>query len=175
MTYRYTLPAAVFFLSVGCSSVENKIQELPSVGFDLIEVAKTHSKTNEKVTFIVINAGTDVWLVTDNGTRNFVEISDINVAGTRCSYTSRNATTLSPGSVTTFKLPTVGLLGLCYTNEDQITFINNPFLNISDSSESSESVPLYFSAEYVSPGVLESSKTKFAKSLVLNFIQKEPK
>lgn len=175
MIFKYALPTAVLILSAGCSTVENKINGLPSVGFDLVEVDKTQSKTNGKVTFIVMNAGTDMWLVADNGTRNFVDISNVNVAGTRCSYTSRNANSLAPGSVTTFKLPTIGLLGLCYQNEDQNTFINNPFSGITESSESSESLPLYFSADYISPGVSESSTTNFAKSLVLNFIPKEPK
>jgi len=173
MNIRIFLPAVVLMLAAGCSSVEKKIEAVPTVGFDLVEVTKTSSKTSGKVAFIVMSAGTDVWLVTDNGTRNFVDISNVNVAGTRCSYASRNTITLSPGSVTTFKLPTVGLVGLCYTNEDQMRFINNPFSNISESSESYESLPMYFSADYIFPGISESASHTFTKSLSLNFIHKE--
>lgn len=175
MINRFFLPSVVLMLAAGCSSLEKKFEALPTVGFDLVEVTKTPSKASGKVTFLVMSAGTDVWLVTDNGTRNFVDISNVNVAGTRCSYASRNTSTLAPGSVTTFKLPTVGLLGLCYTNEDQMMFINNPFANISESSESNESLPMYFSADYIFPGVFESESNTFTKSLMLNFIHKELK
>ena len=44
-----------------------------------------------------------------------------------------------------------------------------------ESSKSSESLPMYFSADYISPGVSESEINTFTKSLMLNFIHKELK
>ena len=117
--------AGVIFICLltGCQSVGSKIAVLPSVGFDPIMSNRTEAYTDGKVTFLIESSGTDVWLLAKNGTKEFIELSDLNLAGSRCTYSSRGKLLLTPGSVSLFTVPTVGLLGLCYDNTDQLTLL----------------------------------------------------
>ena len=78
-----------------------------------------------------------------------------------------------PSSVTIFTVPTVGLLGLCYDNNDQLTFINNSFKNISQSSRDGLTLPLLFSIKYKFPGSFDSKQIVVTQSFDLEFLQKE--
>lgn len=83
--------AGVIFICLltGCQSVGSKIADLPSVGFDPVMSNKSESYTDGKVTFLIESSGTDVWLLAKNGTKEFIELSDLNLAGSRCTYSSR--------------------------------------------------------------------------------------
>ena len=95
-------------LVTGCQSVGSKIAVLPSVGFDPIMSNRTEAYTDGKVTFLIESSGTDVWLLAKNGTKEFIELSDLNLGGSRCTYSSRGKQLISPSSVTIFTVPTVG-------------------------------------------------------------------
>ncbi|EBS4348222.1 hypothetical protein DQD56_23950, partial [Salmonella enterica subsp. enterica serovar Schwarzengrund] len=66
-------------LVTGCQSVGSKIAVLPSVGFDPIMSNRTEAYTDGKVTFLIESSGTDVWLLAKNGTKEFIELSDLNL------------------------------------------------------------------------------------------------
>jgi hypothetical protein len=126
-----------------------------------------------KVSFQVASAGTEAWMIVRNGTRNFIEFSGLSLAGSRCTYSSRNKSLVSPGTVETYRLPTLGLLGLCFNNEDQSHFINQSFSNISIKEESTESLQLDFMVSYNSPGMQPTKAVKFTQTFYLNFIEPE--
>lgn len=167
--------AALFFIFfvTGCQSVGSKIADLPSVGFDPVMSNKSEAYTDGKVTFLIESSGTDVWLLAKNGTKEFIELSDLNMGGSRCTYSSRGKQLISPSSVSMFTVPTVGLLGLCYDNNDQLTFINNAFKKISQTSRDGLTLPLLFSIKYEFPGSAESNSTVVTQSLNLVFLKKE--
>ncbi|MBA8563639.1 hypothetical protein HVV49_23110 (plasmid) [Citrobacter freundii] len=167
--------AGVIFICLltGCQSVGSKIADLPSVGFDPVMSNKSESYTDGKVTFLIESSGTDVWLLAKNGTKEFIELSDLNIAGSRCTYSSRGKLLLTPGSVSLFTVPTVGLLGLCYDNTDQLTFINNAFTKISQKSSDGPTLPLLFSIRYEFPGSGETNTTLVTQSLSLAFLEQE--
>ncbi|EBG2148455.1 hypothetical protein FIP36_17065 [Salmonella enterica] len=156
-------------LLTGCQSVERKIADLPSIGFDPVITNKSESYTDGKVTFLVESSGTDTWFIAKNGTKDFIELSNMNLAGSRCTYSARGKQLLPPGTVSSYRVPTIGLLGLCYSNEDQLTFINHSFKQISPKSLSSNTLPLLFSVKYEFPGVSDSKETTDSQSLFLNF------
>ncbi len=80
----------------GCQSVDSKIANLPSVGFDPVMSNKSEAYTNGKVTFLIESSGTDVWLLVKNGSKEFIELSDLNLGGSRCTYTSRGKQLVTP-------------------------------------------------------------------------------
>jgi len=160
-------------LLTGCQSAGSKIANLPSVGFDPVMKTKSEAYTDGKVTFMVESSGTGVWLLAKNGTKEFIEVSELNLAGSRCTYTSRGKQLLSPGSITTFMVPTVGLLGLCYDNTDQLVFINNAFKKISQKSSDGVTLPLLFSIKYDFPGLGTTKTTEVTQSLNLTFLHQE--
>ncbi|EEP4004595.1 hypothetical protein HB435_002548 [Salmonella enterica subsp. enterica serovar Stanley] len=160
-------------LVTGCQSVGSKIADLPSVGFDPMMSNRSEAYTDGKVTFLIESSGTDVWLLAKNGTKEFIELSDLNLGGSRCTYSSRGKQLISPSSVTIFTVPTVGLLGLCYDNNDQLTFINHSFKNISQSSRDGLTLPLLFSIKYKFPGSFDSKQIEVTQSFDLEFLQKE--
>lgn len=162
----------IFFVT-GCQSVGSKIADLPSVGFDPVMSNKSEAYTDGKVTFLIESSGTDVWLLAKNGTKEFIELSDLNIGGSRCTYSSRGKQLIAPSSVSMFTVPTVGLLGLCYDNNDQLLFINNAFRNISRTSSDGLTLPLLFSIKYDFPGSLESNSTVVTQSLNLVFLKQE--
>ncbi|MCW1830023.1 hypothetical protein OLZ31_24690 [Enterobacter asburiae] len=157
----------------GCQSIESRIDQLPSIDFDPEKVGNTASNVDGKVSFQVASAGTEAWMIVRNGTRNFIEFSGLSLAGSRCSYTSRNKSFVSPGTVETYRIPTIGLLGLCFNNEDQSHFINQSFSHISIKDESAEYLKLYFLVSYDSPGMQPSTAVKISQTLFLNFIEPE--
>lgn len=167
--------AVVIFICLltGCRSVGSKIADLPSVEFDPVMSNKSEAYTDGKVTFLIESSGTDVWLLAKNGTKEFIELSDLNLAGSRCTYLSRGKQLITPGSVSLFTVPTVGLLGLCYNNNDQLTFINNVFTKITQSSRDGLTLPLLFSIRYVFPGSDETVSTVVTQNLNLSFIKQE--
>ena len=128
---------------------------------------------DDKVSFQVASAGTEAWIVVRNGTRNFIEFSGLNFAGSRCSYSSRSKTLVSPSTVATYRIPTLGLLGLCFDNKDQFHFINQSFSRITFKEESSEFLKLYFMVSYASPGKRPSAPVTITQTLYLNFIKPE--
>lgn len=166
-----------FFLALaclsGCQSIESRINHLPSIDFDPVKTGNSASHLDGKVSFQVASAGTEAWMIVRNGTRNFIEFSGLNLAGSRCSYTSRNKSLVSPGTVETYRIPTLGLLGLCFNNEDQSHFINQTFSNISSKNETTESLKLDFMVSYDSPGIKPSTAVKFTQTLFLNFVEPE--
>lgn len=157
----------------GCQSVGSKIADLPSVGFDPVLSNKSEAYTDGKVTFQVESSGTNVWLLVKNGTKEFIELSDLNMGGSRCTYSSRGKQLVPPGSISMFTVPTIGLLGLCYKNNDQLTFINHAFKMISQTSRDGLTLPLLFSIKYKFPGSFESNSTVITQSLNLVFLTKE--
>lgn len=156
-------------LLTGCQSIDSKIADLPSVEFDPVISNKSEAYADGKVTFQLQSSGTDVWLVVKNGARDFIELSDINIAGSRCTYLGRGKQLLTPSSVTTLRVPTVGLLGLCYDNEDQINFINHPFKRLTSKPDEKANLPIMFSINYEFPGVENSKKLQDSQTLYLNF------
>ncbi|EHS0389583.1 hypothetical protein KUQ09_001159 [Salmonella enterica] len=161
------------FLLTGCQSVGSKIADLPSVGFAPVMSNKSEAYTDGKVTFLIESSGTDVWLLARNGTKEFIELSDVNLAGTRCTYSSRGKLLITPGSVSLFTVPTIGLLGLCYDNNDQLIFIDNVFTKISNKSRNELTLPLLFSIRYEFPGSDETVSTVVTQTLNLSFIKQE--
>ncbi|MGV7963810.1 hypothetical protein QPK13_22925 [Photorhabdus tasmaniensis] len=157
----------------GCQSIGSKIADLPSVGFDPVMYSKSEAFTDGKVTFLIESSGTDVWLIAKNGTKDFIELSELNLAGSRCTYSARGKQLVSPGSVSTFIMPTIGLLGLCYSNEDQLTFINNAFMRISQKPHEKVSLPLLFSIKYDFPGAEKMEAIEYTQPLNLTFSSKE--
>ncbi|MCL9030608.1 hypothetical protein MU666_23705 [Salmonella enterica subsp. enterica serovar Enteritidis] len=101
----------LFALLTGCQSVESKIEELPIVGFDPILYNKSEAFTDGKVTLRVESSGTDVWLVAKNGTRSFIELSGLTLGGSRCAYNARSKQLLPPGSVSTFVVALLQIVG----------------------------------------------------------------
>ena len=157
----------------GCQSIESRISHLPSIDFDSVKVGNSASHVDGKVSFQVASAGTEAWMIVRNGTRNFIEFSGLSLAGSRCTYTSRNKSLVSPGTVETYRLPTLGLLGLCFNNEDQSHFINQSFRSISIKDESTESLQLDFMVSYDSPGMQPTTAVKLTQTFYLNFIEPE--
>ncbi|EFA4233951.1 TPA: hypothetical protein ACIX34_005101 [Escherichia coli] len=162
-----------FCLLTGCQSVGSKIADLPSIGFDPVMSNKSDAYTDGKVTFLIESSGTDVWLLAKNGTTEFIELSDLNLAGSRCTYSARGKQLIAPSSVSMFTVPTVGLLGLCYDNNDQLIFINNAFTRISQNSSDGLTLPLLFSIKYEFPGSNKTNSTIVSQSLNLAFLKQE--
>lgn len=161
----------LFALLTGCKSVERKIEELPTVGFDPIQYSKSESFTDGKVTFRVESSGTDVWLVAKNGTKNFVELSGLTLGGSRCAYIARSKQLLPPGTVSTFVVPTVGMLGLCFNNDDQLFFINRAFSRITPKAKGRNSLSLLFSVSYDFPGKASLITNHDFQELYLLFLE----
>ncbi len=88
----------LFALLTGCQSVESKIKELPTVGFEpgILYTIKVRPLLTEKFTLRVESSGTDVWLVAKNGTRSFIELSGLTLGGSRCAYNARSKQLLPP-------------------------------------------------------------------------------
>lgn len=160
-------------LLTACQSIESRIENLPTIDYDPVLVGNTSSFVDDKVSFQVASAGTEAWVVVKNGTHNFLEISSLNLTGTRCTYTSRGKIFIPPGSVKTYQIPTLGLLGLCFTNEDQSHFINQTFNGISYQKQSSEYLNLFFIISYSTPGVQSVKPVTISQTLYLNFNDSE--
>ncbi|HGU6356282.1 TPA: hypothetical protein ACNAB0_003851 [Escherichia coli] len=163
----------LFALLTGCQSVESKIEELPTVGFDPILYNKSEAFTDGKVTLRVESSGTDVWLVAKNGTRSFIELSGLTLGGSRCAYNARSKQLLPPGSVSTFVVPTVGMLGLCFNNEDQLMFINRAFSRISPKAKGKDSLSLLFSVSYDFLGKADLINNHDFQELYLLFLNED--
>ncbi|KOY62820.1 hypothetical protein AM629_06280 [Photorhabdus heterorhabditis] len=160
---------SISLLLTGCTSIDRINDTVPSIDYDLSLEAQTTANTNGKVAFFVESAGTDMFLLAGNGTKSFIELSNVTFAGSRCSYSTRKTQLIPPGTIMTFKAPTIGLIGLCYTNEDQMILISNPFRSITNKPKTSVTLPLYFSLDYIFPGQPEEKKKYKSINYLLNF------
>ena len=52
-------------------------------------------------------------------------------SGNRCGYESQGELLIPPAAVSTYMVPNVALLGLCYTDDIKLIFINNTFNGLS--------------------------------------------
>lgn len=166
---KWLLFLPLFILLSGCTSTDSKISSVPGVEFDAVLLSRTQANPTDKVTFSIESSGTDLWLIVLNGTKEFIQFSNLNLAGSRCSYVSRGKTAVAPESVTTFKMPTLGLLGLCYSNEDQMKLITMPFESVSSVQTSKNYLPTYFSVDHYSPAKSTKSQGHISYQLFLNF------
>lgn len=154
----------------GCQTIESRLDNLPTIDFEPELVRTSSSFVDDKVLFQVASAGTEAWIVVKNGTRNFLEVSSLNLSGSRCTYASRNTIYVPPGAVTTYRIPTLGLLGLCFNNEDQSHFINETFNGITYKKVNSEFLKLYFTVSYDSPRLQTAEPISLSQTLFLNFV-----
>ncbi|MDG4709002.1 hypothetical protein P7F80_23840, partial [Enterobacter hormaechei] len=93
--------------------------------------------------------------------------------GSRCAYNARSKQLLPPGSVSTFVVPTVGMLGLCFNNEDQLMFINRAFSRISPKAKGKDSLSLLFSVSYDFPGKADLITNHDFQELYLLFLNED--
>lgn len=158
---------AICILS-GCSKSINELEDLPQIDFDLQPVMSSPSIQSKKVTFKYINAGTDFFLIINNGRKEFLILDAFSIAGSKCAYAARTKINVAPVSVATYKLPTIGLIGLCYSNNDQLFFIENGFKNISEKGGDIK-LPLYSMIKYHFPGNAAEAESKTVNNLYVNF------
>ncbi|CRY84294.1 hypothetical protein [Yersinia intermedia] len=160
----------IFIIAIicGCSSTPKEQDDLPTIDFDPISIMSSPSAQNGKVTFRYLSAGTEFFIVINNGMKQFLILDSLTISGSKCAYSSRQNITVAPVSVATFKLPTIGLLGLCYNNTDQLIFIENDFVNVSEKG-TEPNVSMFSHVRYHLPG--KPSETKFDKyeKLYMNF------
>lgn len=170
---KWLLSLPLLTLLSGCASIDSKISSVPGVGFDVVLLSRTQANPTDKVTFSIESSGTDLWLTVQNGTKEFIQFKNLNLAGSRCSYVSRGKTAVAPENVSTFKMPTLGLLGLCFSNEDQMKLITMPFESVSSKQTSTEYLPTYFSVDYYSPAKNTKGQGHISYQLFLNFKRTE--
>ncbi|MCW2456408.1 hypothetical protein EEAAV_26690 (plasmid) [Rahnella aceris] len=160
----------IFIITIicGCNSTSKEQEDLPTIDFDPMSIMSSPSAQNGKVTFRYLSAGTEFFIVINNGMKQFLILDSLTISGSKCAYSARQNITVAPVSVATFKLPTIGLLGLCYTNTDQLIFIENDFVNVSEKG-TGFNVPMFSNVRYHLPG--KPSETEFEKfeKLYLNF------
>lgn len=65
-----------------------------------------------------------------NGTSTPIQVKSISIAGDKCTYVSTKNEEIGPGFSISYKAPEIGLVGLCYNNNEQIHFIKDIFLGI---------------------------------------------
>jgi hypothetical protein len=74
----------------------------------------------------------------------------------RCGYESQGELLIPPAAVSTYMVPNVALLGLCYTDDIKLIFINNTFNGLSKDKKDT-TVPIEVMIRFK----LTSAKEKF--------------
>ncbi|EJU32544.1 hypothetical protein HMPREF1144_4739 [Klebsiella sp. OBRC7] len=82
-----------------------------------------------------MNAGLEVYVIIDNGYNEFMMIDKLALYGNRCGYESQNEIIVPPSSVSTFMVPNIALLGLCYTDDIKMVFVSKKFNGLSSENK----------------------------------------
>ncbi len=77
----------------------------------------------------------EVYVIIDNGYNEFMMIDKLAVYGNRCGYESQNEIIVPPSSVSTFMVPNIALLGLCYTDDIKMVFVSKRFNGLSSENK----------------------------------------
>lgn len=120
----------VCFLS-GCSGPIMPTQQ--EVSFLTIPVAIEKTDTH-KVAAEISSRGGLTLVSVSNGASNPIQIESISIAGDKCTYISTKAEEIGPGFSISYKVPDIGLIGLCFNNKEQIHFIDDLYLGIDKKS-----------------------------------------
>ncbi|MBL2132688.1 hypothetical protein ELI69_30460, partial [Klebsiella pneumoniae] len=67
----------------------------------------------------------------ENGYNEFMTVNKLSLYGNRCGYESQEELLIPPASVSTYMVPNIALLGLCYTDDIKMIFVNNKFNGLS--------------------------------------------
>lgn len=123
---------------VPCNNFTNSCQHppgwhktLPAINFSPVKTVEMPGKVTGEYSVRVVNAGIDVYIIIDNGYNEFMTVDKLSLYGNRCGYESQGELLIPPAAVSTYMVPNVALLGLCYTDDIKLIFINNTFNGLS--------------------------------------------
>lgn len=137
---------SLFMLSA-CQHNPDWHKTLPSIHYTPIDTIEVPGKLTDSYSVRVVNAGIEVYVVIDNGFNQFMTVNKLSIYGNRCGYESQEEITIPPASVSTYKVPNIALLGLCYTDDYKLYFINNKFDGLTRDKKDT-SVPLDVSMKF---------------------------
>lgn len=137
--------AWVFFVACietslsGCSS--SVMPSVPEVMFESVPV-RIEQYNGSGVETSVFNENLSALIKISNGTAHKIRIQSMSLAGDKCAYTSMKQEEIGPGFSITYRTPEVGLIGLCFKNNEQLHFIEDLFAGI-ETKEKNTSLALY--------------------------------
>lgn len=130
----------VFFLSA-CQQSPGWYKTLPAISFSPVKTIDMPGKVSGNYTVRVVNAGIEIYVIVDNGYNEFMTIDKLSLYGNRCGYESQGELLIPPAAVSTYMVPNIALLGLCYTDDIKMIFVNNKFNGLSKDKKDT-SVPV---------------------------------
>ena len=121
----------VIILLTACQHPPGWHKTLPAINFSPVKTVEMPGKVTGEYSVRVVNAGIDVYIIIDNGYNEFMTVDKLSLYGNRCGYESQGELLIPPAAVSTYMVPNVALLGLCYADDIKLIFINNTFNGLS--------------------------------------------
>lgn len=125
----------VTLLLSACQQPLDWHRNLPAISYTPVKTINVPGKLTAKYTVHVVNAGLEVYVIIDNGYNEFMMIDKLALYGNRCGYESQNEIIVPPSSVSTFMVPNIALLGLCYTDDIKMVFVSKKFNGLSSENK----------------------------------------
>ncbi len=121
---------AALFLTA-CQQSPGWHKTLPAISYSPVKTIDMPGKVSGNYTIRVVNAGIEVYVLIENGYNEFMTVNKLSLYGNRCGYESQEELLIPPASVSTYMVPNIALLGLCYTDDIKMIFVNNKFNGLS--------------------------------------------
>lgn len=132
---RSSLIFLVTFILTACQQSLDWHENLPAISYSPVKTIDVPGKVTGNYTVHVVNAGIEVYVIIENGYNKFMTIDKLALYGNRCGYESQKEILVPPASVSTYMVPNIALLGLCYTDDIKMVFVSKEFKGLSNENK----------------------------------------
>lgn len=121
----------VTLLLTACHQSLGWHETLPEISYTPVKTIDVPGKVTGGYSVRVVNAGIDVYVIIENGFNEFMNVEKLSLYGNRCGYEALGGIIVPPASVSTYLVPNIALLGLCYTDDVKLIFVSKKFVGLS--------------------------------------------